>query len=99
MGRDNCIQIPSFNDDDMDNENDRPLGPASPDGVDWTLDIPDTDHVRFFRSIQWHYTLLGPIEAWGTALRIYTYQVFADSRPSCVYWCVQTALVNNHLSI
>jgi hypothetical protein len=83
----------------MDNENDRPLGPASPDGVDWTLDIPNTDHVRFFRSIQWHYTLLGPIEAWGTALRIYTYQVFADNRPSCVYWCVQTMLVDNHLSV
>ncbi|CAD0041900.1 unnamed protein product, partial [Aureobasidium pullulans] len=24
-----------------------PLGPASPDGVDWTQDIPDSDHVRF----------------------------------------------------
>ncbi|CAD0042044.1 unnamed protein product, partial [Aureobasidium pullulans] len=27
--------------------NKAPLGPASPDGVDWTQDIPDSDHVRF----------------------------------------------------
>ncbi|KAI5203950.1 putative histidine kinase HHK15p [Aureobasidium subglaciale] len=63
-----------------------PLGPASPDGVDWTQDIPDSEHVRFFRSIPWHYTSLGPVESWGTTLRIYTYQVFADNRPGCIYW-------------
>lgn len=65
-----------------------PLGPASPDGVDWTLDIPDSDHVRFFRSTEWHRTLLGPLQFWGTALRLYTYQIFADKRPSCLYWYV-----------
>ncbi|KAI4718477.1 putative histidine kinase HHK15p [Aureobasidium sp. EXF-10727] len=75
--------------------NDTPVGPASPDGVDWTLDIPDTDHVRFFRSIQWHDTLLGPVQSWGMALRLYTYQVFADKRPSCVYWGPEKVAVYN----
>ena len=88
IGRENRIQtLFPFTNDDMDNI-DTPLGPASPDGVDWTLDIPDTDHVRFFRSVPWHYSLLGPLQSWGIALRLYAYQVFADKRPSCVYWCV-----------
>lgn len=69
---------------------DSPLGLPSPDGIDWTKDIPDTDHVQLFRSTQWESSLLGPLESWGTALRLYTYQVFADKRPSCVYWCVQS---------
>jgi hypothetical protein len=91
MGRKKCIQtLPPFTNDEMENENDyRPVGPASPDGADWTLDIPDTDHVRFFRSIPWHYSLLGPLPSWKTALRLYVYQLFADNRPSCLYWCVQ----------
>lgn len=83
----------------MDNANDTPLGPASPDGVDWTLDIPETDHVRFFRSVQWHGTLLGPLQSWGTALRLYTYQVLADKRPSCVYWYVQTSVLIKSFSV
>ncbi|KAG9566854.1 putative histidine kinase-like protein M3YPp, partial [Aureobasidium melanogenum] len=74
---------------------DSPLGLATPDGVDWTQDIPDTDHVRFFRSTQWEYSLLGPVQSWGTALRLYTYQVFADKRPSCVYWGPQQVAIYN----
>jgi hypothetical protein len=66
--------------------NEYPIGPASPDGRDWTEDIPDSDHVRFFRSTEWHFTSIGPLESWGTALRLYTYQVFADDRPGCIYW-------------
>lgn len=66
--------------------NNIPLGPASPDGVDWTEDIPDSPHVRFFRSIPWHHSPLGPVESWCTTLRLYTYQVFADNRPGCIYW-------------
>jgi hypothetical protein len=92
MGREKCITLSRFTNDEMDH-NYTPLGPASPDGVDWTLDIPDSDHVRFFRSIQWHSTLLGPIQSWKTALRLYVYQVFADNRPSCLYWCVQITFV------
>lgn len=68
--------------------NKAPLGPASPDGVDWTQDIPDSDHVRFFRSTPFHYSQLGPFESWSTTLRLYTYQLFADNRPGCIYWCV-----------
>ncbi|KAG9848601.1 putative histidine kinase-like protein M3YPp, partial [Aureobasidium melanogenum] len=74
---------------------DSPLGLATPGGVDWTQDIPDTDHVRLFRATKWEYSLLGPVQSWGTALRLYTYQVFADKRPSCVYWGSQQVAIYN----
>ncbi|KAG9626916.1 putative histidine kinase-like protein M3YPp, partial [Aureobasidium melanogenum] len=74
---------------------DSPLGLATPGGVDWTQDIPDTDHVRLFRATKWEYSLLGPVQSWGTALRLYTYQVFADKRPSCVYWGPQQVAIYN----
>ncbi|KAH0354371.1 putative histidine kinase-like protein M3YPp, partial [Aureobasidium melanogenum] len=74
---------------------DSPLGLPSPDGIDWTKDIPDTDHVQLFRSTRWESSLLGPLESWGTALRLYTYQIFADKRPSCVYWGPQQVAIYN----
>lgn len=53
---------------------------------DWTLDIPDSDHVRFFRQVDWASSPLGPVSQWASALRLYTYNVFADSRPAVLYW-------------
>ncbi|THX91801.1 putative histidine kinase HHK15p [Aureobasidium pullulans] len=75
--------------------NKAPLGPASPDGVDWTQDIPDSDHVRFFRSTPFHYSQLGPFESWSTTLRLYTYQLFADNRPGCIYWGPEKVAIYN----
>ncbi|GAB7355521.1 hypothetical protein MBLNU459_g6005t1 [Dothideomycetes sp. NU459] len=54
--------------------------------ADWTCDIPDSDHVAFFKSVDWAATLLGPVSQWSNALRLYTYNVFADSRPAVMYW-------------
>ena len=55
---------------------------------DWTRSLPETDHVRFFRSTNWAATALGPIKDWGIALRLHTHTLFADSRSACIYWYV-----------
>jgi hypothetical protein len=60
--------------------------PIDNNPADWTLDLPDTDHVRFFRSRDWPSTALGPLETWASALRLHTYTLFADTRPACLYW-------------
>jgi hypothetical protein len=54
----------------------------------WADSLPSTDHVRFFRSIDWAATHLGPLNRFSTALRLHTFTVFADSRAACLYWLV-----------
>ncbi|KAF1913763.1 hypothetical protein BDU57DRAFT_558724 [Ampelomyces quisqualis] len=53
---------------------------------DWTAALPQTDHVRFFKSVDWAKTALGPTRQWGTALRMYTAMVMSDSRAATLYW-------------
>lgn len=55
---------------------------------DWTNDLGDGNHARFFRGIDWAATPLGPLKDWSPALRLYTYQILADSRPCMIYWLV-----------
>ena len=53
---------------------------------DWTESLPQTDHVRFFRNVDWSRTALGPTVQWGTALRMYTHMIMSDSRAATLYW-------------
>jgi hypothetical protein len=53
---------------------------------DWTEALPQTDHVGFFRNVDWAQTALGPLQQWATALRMYTHMVMADSRAATLYW-------------
>ncbi|KAF1998990.1 hypothetical protein P154DRAFT_523613 [Amniculicola lignicola CBS 123094] len=53
---------------------------------DWTLDLPQTPHVQFFRNVDWAATDLGPTATWSTALRMYTHMVMSDSRAATLYW-------------
>jgi hypothetical protein len=53
---------------------------------DWTEDLPQTDHVRFFRTTDWSRTKLGPLKDWSSALRIFTRMIMADTRAACLYW-------------
>jgi hypothetical protein len=53
---------------------------------DWTEALPDSDHVRFIKSVGWADTSLGPMRDWPPVLRQATYQVIADSRPATLYW-------------
>lgn len=56
------------------------------DEQDWTEDLPQSDHVRFFREVDWSRTKLGPLKDWGTTLRTFVRMAFADSRPACLWW-------------
>ena len=53
---------------------------------DWTEDLPQTEHVRFFKETNWTPCGLGPPQQWGPALRLYTHQVMADTRAATIYW-------------
>ncbi|KAF2819036.1 hypothetical protein CC86DRAFT_307940 [Ophiobolus disseminans] len=57
-----------------------------PERADWTDVLPQTDHVVFFKSVDWAQTALGPLQYWGTALRMYTHMVMSDSRAATLYW-------------
>ena len=59
---------------------------ASTVARDWTLDLPQTDHVHFFRNVNWCATDLGPTATWSTALRMYTHMAMSDSRAATLYW-------------
>jgi hypothetical protein len=53
---------------------------------DWTEALPKTEHVCFFKNVDWAQTALGPPQQWGTALRMYTHMVMSDSRAATLYW-------------
>ncbi|KAI8940293.1 hypothetical protein NX059_003994 [Plenodomus lindquistii] len=66
---------------------------------DWTALLPQTDHVRLFRGIDWACTGLGPLEDWSHNLRLFTGFVLADSRAACLWWgpdCI--AIYNEHFT-
>jgi len=62
---------------------------------DWFDTLPDSEHVRFFKSVDWGKTELGPLKDWGLALRIHTFTVMADSRPSTLYCRQDTAILTS----
>jgi len=67
---------------------------------DWTVDLPSTEHVSFFRATDWSASLLGPLESWSLALRLQTFTLFADSRSSCIYWGPdKVAIYNEHFAV
>lgn len=77
----------------------QPLMCTPRDCQDWTLDLPQTDHVRFFRATNWARTRLGPVECWSPSLRLFTGFVLADSNPVCLWWGPVeelTAIYNEH---
>jgi hypothetical protein len=72
---------------DRDREHGLAMHAADDDTRDWTLDLPDTPHVRFFRETAWATSALGPLAQWDAALRLFTRMIFADSRAACLWWC------------
>ncbi|CAI6339401.1 unnamed protein product [Periconia digitata] len=62
------------------------LLPKSKPHHDWTEDLPQTDHVHFFRQVDWASSELGPLEHWDDTLRVFIRFLFADSRAACIWW-------------
>lgn len=52
----------------------------------WADHIPHSDHVEFFKNVDWGATHLGPLSTWSIALRLQTFTVFADTRAAVIYW-------------
>ncbi|KAF2855382.1 hypothetical protein T440DRAFT_152743 [Plenodomus tracheiphilus IPT5] len=74
-------------------------GHDDPKEYDWTAQLPQTDHVRFFRSIDWAHSGLGPLKDWSTNLRLFTGFVLADSRAACLWWGPDSiAIYNEHFA-
>jgi hypothetical protein len=70
-----------------------PAPPTSPTAqhasYDATLDPPPTkmsDHVRYFRSVDWAQTVLGPMSLWSPQLRCVANMILNDSHPAIVFW-------------
>jgi len=53
---------------------------------DWTAHLPQTDHVRFLKSIDWTTKGLGPMRDWPTTLRVHVQAMLIDIRSICIYW-------------
>ncbi|KUJ07023.1 uncharacterized protein LY89DRAFT_692095 [Mollisia scopiformis] len=62
---------------------------------DWASDLPDTEHIRFFKETDWAATRLGALSTWGIALRLHTMTVMADSQAGCVYWGPEHVAIYN----
>jgi hypothetical protein len=54
--------------------------------IDWTAQLPATDHIAFFRSTNWAATSLGALQTWSASLRRAIYMLLADCRPACIFW-------------
>jgi len=59
---------------------------AVPRSSDWTDDLPQNDHVCFFKAVDWSRTQLGPTSQWRPELRMYTHMLMSDSRAATLYW-------------
>lgn len=55
-------------------------------GHDWTENLPQCDHTRFFRNTDWAGCGLGALKDWDSTLRLFTGFVLADSRAACLWW-------------
>ncbi|KAF1937639.1 hypothetical protein EJ02DRAFT_458538 [Clathrospora elynae] len=70
-----------------EDEHDACLSVSSDDyDDDWTAALPQSDHVRFFRSTDWSRTSLGPLKSWSATLRLFVSYVLADSKAVCLWW-------------
>ncbi|TVY44434.1 Hybrid signal transduction histidine kinase K [Lachnellula occidentalis] len=62
---------------------------------EWETLLPSTDHIRFFASVDWAASPLGPLSTWDAALRLQTFAVMSDSQAGCLYWGPQKVAIYN----
>lgn len=54
--------------------------------VDWTLQIPESEHNRFLINTRWDKTALGPMSSWPLVLQLMVLKMLNDPRPANLYW-------------
>ncbi|KAL8682878.1 MAG: hypothetical protein Q9186_001124 [Xanthomendoza sp. 1 TL-2023] len=72
-----------------------PIQESMPSMMLWTDALPWTEHASLFRETNWSKTALGPLASWPSNLRQMVLYLFADSRPSCLFWGPQRTIMYN----
>jgi len=65
---------------------------------DYTLEPPPAqmpDHVRYFRSVDWAATPLGPLQAWSPQLRCVVNMMMNDKYPAVLFWGDAVTMIYN----
>jgi PAS domain-containing protein len=65
---------------------------------DYTLEVPPaqmTDHVKFFRSVDWAATSLGPLHTWNPRLRCLVNMMLNDKYPTVLFWGSDVIMIYN----
>ena len=52
----------------------------------WVNQLPISEHIQFFKSVDWSATALGPLETWSDSLRQMTRLLMSDSRAAALFW-------------
>ncbi|CAI6342165.1 unnamed protein product [Periconia digitata] len=65
---------------------------------DYTLDPPPStisDHIKYFRSVAWEKTPLGPMQDWCPQLRCMVNMIMNDSYPAVLFWGQEVTMIYN----
>ncbi|KAF2871564.1 hypothetical protein BDV95DRAFT_572293 [Massariosphaeria phaeospora] len=65
---------------------------------DYTLELPPgsmSEHIAYFRSIDWAHTPLGPMHHWPARLRCMVNLILNDSCPAVLFWGDQVTMIYN----
>ncbi len=52
----------------------------------WVDDLPASEHIQLFKSLDWSATALGPLATWSDCLRQMTRLLMSDCRAASMYW-------------
>ncbi|KAF2707813.1 hypothetical protein K504DRAFT_410476 [Pleomassaria siparia CBS 279.74] len=69
---------------------------------DYTLDPPPanmSEHLLYFRSVDWAHTPLGPMHKWSPQLRCIVNMILNNSYPSVLFWGEDVAMIYNEAYI
>lgn len=87
-----------MNSEDGSNHDHRALSDTRhPNGEDWSDSLPINDGTKFFKSIDWFLSTLGPLEEWPATLRFAVRLMLSDSRGACIYWGDEWVAIYNEV--
>ncbi|KAI9808847.1 MAG: hypothetical protein M1827_007170 [Pycnora praestabilis] len=63
--------------------------------ADWTELLPSSQHIEFFKTVDWSATALGSLETWSYLLRQMTVFMMSDPRPASMFWGPKKVILYN----